>query len=240
MDKSQREKQAFNNEFKGVLLEYALGRILVRTSGELIHPGDDFIKKIEEYQNYLLCSDLHTYKSISLIADSIKSKIVNKYGSNFKKIELAGKYHRSKWGEGDIKVSFNDREPVLFSIKMIKDSSFINTKSAGAYSFFSRYFNNESAQERFSKSVSFAFNIFKQSFLKKYDIYDSEESFTHILRSIGISDRPGSLSNDERELLLSFYETCLQSMISELKILMNSNEEQFLSAVKKLCGLVLG
>ena len=123
---------------------------------------------------------------------------------------------------------------------MIKHSSFINTKSAGAYSMFSKYFFDDNAQNSFSEDVSFAFNVFRRKFLEKHDLHNAKGTFSEVLKNVGISDRPGALSGDERELLFTFYESCLESMAGVLESFINSKNTQFIHGIKKLCGFSTG
>lgn len=240
MNKNLRERQAFHNEFKGVLLEYSLGKVLSKGVANLIFLDDKFLETVESYQNNLISSDLNTYKALSSIASLMKKIVEEKFGEEFTSIELAGKSHPKDWGEGDLKLFFSDKDPVLLSLKMIKKASFINTKSAGAYSFFSKYFYSDEAQGRFSERVAFSYDIFKKSFLKLHDLKPVDESFSVTLKNAGISDRPGSLIGEQQELLYNFYEKCLESLVLELKDLIRKDELQLIPALRVLCGFSHG
>ena len=100
MNKKLREMQAFNNEFKGVLLEYSLASALVKKPEDLAIPEEGFLGTIQEYQNRLISTDLLTYKSISSIANLMKNEIIKKYGDEINLVELAGKKHFKNWGKG--------------------------------------------------------------------------------------------------------------------------------------------
>tara|TARA_B100000925_G_scaffold57247_2_gene37852 strand:- start:671 stop:1639 length:969 start_codon:yes stop_codon:yes gene_type:complete len=236
MNKSSREKQAFINEFKGVLLEYTLAKEMAKGDSDLIFHECDFLETISTYQNYLMTIDLETFKSLPFVAKMMIKELEKKFGNQYTKVELAGKNHFSNWGEGDLLVDFKNRDPVLLSLKMIKDSSFINTKSGGAYSFFSKYFAAEDSQKKFAEDVSFSFEVFKKAFLKSFGRENPELSFLEMLKSLGISDRPGTLKGVEQEMLFAFYESCLNSLVTELKKLKKRDPVQFVAGVKKVCG----
>jgi hypothetical protein len=235
MNKSIRETQAFHNEFKGVLLEYTLGCLIAEDQSKIILHEKDFLNTVKLYQNHLMGSDLNTYKSLPAIAKMMKDEVKKLYRDDLTTVELAGKKHISCWGEGDLKLNFNAADSVLLSLKMIKNAAYVNTKSAGSYSFFSKYFLDEKAQKTFSKEITFSFEVFKKSLLDQYDV-GTEGSFSDALQTLAISDRPGSLSGNQKDLLFDFYESCLNSMTEELKNIITYNSEQFILGLKKLCG----
>ena len=76
----------------------------------------------------------------------------------------------------------------LISIKLIKENSFINSKSAGIKSIFDKYFDSAEIQADLNLKVEQFFSQFKTEFYQFFD--DDLEELTFVTMSTkGISDR---------------------------------------------------
>ena len=167
MQRDERVKQAFNNEYKGVLLEYSLAQEFAKLSSNgLKKVTDDFFEQLKNYQNKLISDDVKTYSFLTQIAKKLCLFYLKDNSDQLLSIELAEKEHLSSWGEADIKLRFENRVKYI-SLKLIRSSSFVHTKSSGVHSLLSRYFDEPELQAAYSDRVRLNYSRFKNSFFKQ-------------------------------------------------------------------------
>ena len=234
-------REAHVNEFKGVLLEYASARNLETLMGLKFDPGQDFYDKVFEYQNYLLACDQATFFKIQSASKIVSSKI-SEYledKSEYSSIQIAGKNHIESWGEADLKIISNLNEPKFFSLKMIKDKSFINTKSAGIFSVFKKYFASYGdisfIQEEITYLANLYFNEMSSKLLKNYG-EEFNDSFSNCWARLGLSDRPGELKDEDREVLLTYYYKLMNAVKGFFSEIYRKDPQVFMEGMKQLCG----
>lgn len=236
MQIDQRVKQAFNNEHKGVLLEYSLAQEFAKhSSGGLKNVTDDFMEQLKSYQNKLISDDVKTYSSLIKIAKRLCIFYLKKNPNPLLYIELAEKEHISSWGEADIKLNFEDEEKYI-SLKLIRSSSFVHTKSSGVHSLLSRYFDEPELQTAYSDRVRLNYSRFKTSFLNKYDLIEGSETFKGHLNLLGLADRPGKMNAEDKNLLYNFYKDCIDDLHEVLSELYQNKTRKFFQGLKALCG----
>ena len=131
-------ENALINELKEFYFEYLVAskiagkyKIQPKFNNELCNV---FKKRLQQYQLTLLKIDCHLYDSNFLYAEQTCQKIIDELLDEVKSVRLMGKNHEEKVGESDIILQLKNKN-INISLKLLKKSAFINTKSAGVNSF---------------------------------------------------------------------------------------------------------
>ena len=237
LDKS---RQSFFNEIRGRLLEFSCANELALRSGKfrsfLGSLKSDEIEEFAQYQDYLRSNDERSYNYILRAGQVFCEAFDDNEIRDLKQIILTGKLNQKNiYGEADLYLEGISQKE-LISIKLIKDNSFINSKSAGIKSIFDKYFRAPDIQAELNLKVEQFFSQFKTEFYQYFD-YDLDElTFVELCRLKGISDRPGQLSSDLKELLFRFYLSCIQEIRHNFITLNETSSSLFLQNIFPLAG----
>ena len=156
--------------------------------------------------------------------------------SSIKNIQLTGKeIHSNDHKEADIVLNTKNGVDLL-SIKLIKENAYINSKSAGIKSIFSKYFAAPTLQESLNQKVDLLYDQFKIKFFEYLDCSPGELKFSELLLRNNLSDRPGQLPDDLRPLLYSFYQNCIQEVHAGFIKLFSEDEQKFIGNLYPLIG----
>lgn len=157
------------------------------------------------------------------------------------RIILAGKSlsaeQNSIYAEADIILADADGREIPISIKLSKGSSFVNTKSAGVRSFFTKYFlhpNIENIQTDFNDFIdkeyeNFALQMHLEAGIEYTCGFNNWEKE-------GLEVLPGQLSLNYREFLLGYYEKVTHKMAEILKEIDNESTQNFTDSLYPLMG----
>jgi hypothetical protein len=243
-------KEALLNEEKGNLFEFLVAQILSR------------LNKIEAEFFLGLNSDLK--KNMALYEESIRqfhpnlipmlvnlanltANTVDQYLKLnkiiVKNIFLIGKisanFEKDQWHEADLVLKTETDILIPVSLKLSKDHSYMNTKSAGAKSFIEKYFNefseSKSFQQVLNKEIDQAFvqmahrlyQMASLEFVGKFDQNWREKW----------SELPGELPADFREVIFINYARVAVLIHQQLVCLLKSSKEKFISSLAPLCGM---
>ncbi len=156
----------------------------------------------------------------------VSSKVVGKFSNSSLKEELH---------EADIIIEFKSHLLPL-SLKLNKKNSFVNTKSGGVKSFFETYFSfiHHDVQKEFNTFVDTEFN--RMAF-ELHSLHDMEYSgsFNQWV-SRGLSELPGELDQDSRNILKSYYSRIAHRMHKILESAFLSHPEKIKMALPPLMG----
>ena len=212
------QKEAYLNEFKGNLFEFLVASILAKKRGIegkfLKSFSGDLRSQFSHYELQLRREDSELVKKLGHLSMELAEELIKLLPSTIRNILIIGKSPGwENWKEADILVEY-DGGKIPISIKLCKERSFVNTKSGGVSSFFTKYFSNffniSIFQERLDECV-------QKGFLKMghqlYDYYGLEfegrfdESWN---REVGVS-LPGELPPKPKEYLYQYYFEVIQS-----------------------------
>lgn len=235
----QKSRKSFLNEIRGRLLEFSCAKGLAcfyKIEHEFFALlSSSEISELQQYQNYLIQYDQSFYQYIESAGNEFIKKINPAKDKSVKSVILTGQLqNQNKFKEADIvaigEVNF------LYSIKLIKENSFINSKSAGIKSIFGKYFNENELQLTLNKNIELYFDQFKLHFFNFFDVHVDELSFVELLKKFNITDRPGQLPQELSVILFDFYRKCVSDIHQHFVQLLNQNKIKFLENIKPLIG----
>jgi hypothetical protein len=228
---SSAQLQALFNEYKGHLFEYLVASELARAHG-LEGPflesfGGEAKARLNEYeqwiQNYQRPALGRLLKLARLMAKACLA-LPELNSSPLESIQVMGKTAQSNryrdFAECDIFILDKFGQEIPLSLKLCGEGAYLNAKSAGVRSFFTRYFagfaHHEQLQADFDQVVTQSFTSMA------YDLYELaglESSvpgrwFGPEWSDAGLSDRPGLLPPELRarvhrayhEMLIALYQ----------------------------------
>lgn len=242
--KDKKSKEALFNEIKGSLFEYLFARELARLNQ--VEP--QFLKSIDQqYQTVLSQQDRMVREFypdlIPFLAQMGKESVKHFLACWEKPIEevlLLGKFINTEMSESikeaDVLVK---SEGVLYpvSLKLTKESAYVNTKSGGIKSFIKTYFPFGEA-EKFQES----FNLFVDQIFHEMSFALHEEAgleFSGHYKAwvrAGLSELPGELEPHLRDHVHQFYNKVKTKLYEMLLSLYKENEPLFVKSLPSLCG----
>lgn len=151
---NQIQKEAILNEFKGNLFEFLVAQGLARKSAVehqfLLDLPGEFRERLSAYEEMIRTHEPRLLVKLPTLAALTVEKIWQELHPHydFKTWHVIGKLVATNdnelWNETDIVGSYLSSEGVskqlALSLKLTKDHSFVNTKSAGVKSFLAKYF----------------------------------------------------------------------------------------------------
>lgn len=242
--KDKKSKEALFNEIKGSLFEYLFARELARIS----QSESTFLKSIsEQYQIVLSQQDRMVrefYPDLIPFLGQMSKKTVEYFLSQFKEpldsVKLLGKFVNTEMSdeikEADVIIESNQRQ-IPISLKLTKESSYVNTKSGGIKSFIKTYFQfdqNQQIQHEFNLFVDQIFAEMGHSLYSEAGLeYDG--TFKEWIRR-GYSELPGELEEHFRIHIHDFYNKVKMRLYDILLDLYQKQPKVFLDALPALCG----
>lgn len=242
--KDKKSKEALFNEIKGSLFEYLFARELSRQS----HVESDFLKSLDtQYQIVLSQQDRMVrefYPDLIPFLAQMGRQSADYFLNQMKEpllgVTLLGKFVNTDMSE-DIKEADlliqTQNQTIPLSLKLTKDSSYVNTKSGGIKSFIKTYFpfaNTDEIQTSFNQFVD-------QIFLEmSYAIHaeaglEFDGTFKEWVKA-GYSELPGELTDTFRSHIHQFYAKVKTRLHLELTKLYHSHPQEFLNSLPALCG----
>lgn len=259
-ENNQVQIESLINECKGNLFEFLVTQHLSKIfEGEehfLLNLPMDYRSRLQFYEATVRKHNLGLLSQLPIMAQLVAKKLssepifenkVNNIASfSFFVIgKLTSGNDSDCWSETDIVVTKktgtdnSELEKFYLSLKLTKDHSFTNTKSAGVKSFFEKYFFKldpliAKKQQTFNHLVDESFVMMGH---KLYEMIDGEfKGFFDQNWTNHYSELPGELSSEMRAVVHQNY----FRLITQLKILMvelyQLNPRLFLNSLGSLCG----
>jgi hypothetical protein len=251
---NQIQKEAALNEFKGNLFEFLVAQRLARR----IYKEDEFLlglplefkNKLSSYEDMVRTHDPKLLQKLPVLAAATVDKIYLEAGLDsmeFSQWNVIGKMvamnDNDLWNETDVvgtyKSECGENKLLALSIKLSKDHSFVNTKSAGVKSFLLKYFGHtksiiENMQNDLNTLVDESFSCMGH---KLYSQIDQEwtGSFNRLWTD-HYTELPGELPPEMRSVVHEFYHLVaakLSGLLQELKVL---DPALFFDSLYSLCG----
>ncbi len=243
-----RQNEAMLNELKGNLFEFLFAQKIAQKN----HIESSFLKslhpeihgRLREYQSLLASLNPILYSSLPILLNLLVSDLDLKDFEDITEIKVIGKLSEGSFSkkkifaETDVLLLQNEI-PIPVSLKLSKDNAFVNTKSAGVKSFFSKYFsifpesteiqNNLTlwVEEVHLRMVQALYNFVGLEFRGGFDEQWKEANLPLL---------PGELSPDLNEIVLKSYHEIIRKIYDHMSFLFNRDRSKFSSSLLPLLG----
>ncbi len=250
-----RTSQAFLNEYKGNLFEFLCAQSMSRELGLeldfLSGVSPELLANLTKYESKLRFFDPKLPEKLKALGEATAKEMKISLGQDFsvkniQGINLVGKLiasEKKNFHEGDILIQ-TEKGQLPLSIKLCKDKSYVNSKSAGIKSIFKEYFS-------FFPGVNDHQNSFNENIDKEFnhlihDLYEMEGlgfkgCFDHQWTDAGKSELPGEQSKESSERIQRYYHNCakylLEYFLGIYEFSKSRNEEGIYRALLSLMGL---
>ncbi|MGE3610228.1 MAG: hypothetical protein AB7I27_11615 [Bacteriovoracaceae bacterium] len=241
MAQDQTKKEALFNEVKGSLFEYLVCKELAfKNQSEL-----EFHQSLDKnYLHVLTQQDRMVrqfYPEMISFLNSVAKKTVQDLvlylGELPKRPKLLGKLSNSteEFKEADLLLE-TEKKSIPLSLKLNKKNAFVNTKSGGIKSFFLQYFSflPASYQTSFNQSVDLEFERMAIE-LHQFHGLDYPGNFSLWIKN-GLSELPGELGHEERNILKSYYARLAKEVHRILSAAKDLDPKAFSMALAPLMG----
>jgi hypothetical protein len=246
---NQVQKEALLNEYKGNLFEFLVGLQLSKRYSLEIKFYQGLNVEIKErlalYEEFIRINYPELAKSLIKLAEQTELEIsIYLNTKNFfpSEIHLIGKSvatnDNNLWSETDLVLIDSEKNNLNLSLKLAKDNSYTNTKSAGVKSFFEKYFKNFASastdQLIFNRSIDLYFNqmgeaLYSSEGLNFKGIFDSDWTSNY-------PSLPGELIELHRKIVFLNYEKVAADLYLVLKKYYEENYNAFFQSVLPLMG----
>lgn len=250
---NQIQKEAILNEFKGNLFEFLVAQGLARLSlvedQFLLDLPYEFKERLTSYEEMIRTHDPRLLVKLPTLAEQTVKKIWEEIEGdyNFTQWNVIGKMVATNdndlWNETDIVGTYLTKDGVAkklaFSLKLTKDHSFVNTKSAGAKSFLAKYFSlfgsySAQLQASFNQEVDESFMMMGHRLYSLVD-YEWKGSFKSDWTN-NYTELPGELNDEMRSIVHENYYRVAVKLEELLKELQKKNSVLFFDSLYALCG----
>ena len=236
---SPRHREAYLNEYKGLLFEFLVAQEIAKKCGILKSFIERAFKTAPHLKNYeSITKDIAPYY-IKILPELAKSTADSIFETQkIKKvlsIELSG---LEKYSEQDIVIKHHNKNDSLISLKLVVENSFVNTKSAGMKSFIKKYFSSIKESQTLQNKIN-------QQLERQYFIL-SEQLHDHYMvpfcpkwshwKNEGLDILPGSLNGETREFIKDYYKALITHLKYGLERLHNISPKVFCKSLPSLIG----
>lgn len=244
------QNEALINELKGNLFEFLVGKELSQSKGLEAHYmkaiPPEFLERLHGYEHWLREHSEGLLVSLPALAKETASYLEKSLGAELDGVlvvgKLAGGSHDDRVKEADLLLKSGDQVHPI-SLKLCKENSFVNTKSAGVRSFFSRYFQNRFPDVRKHQDELNSFldesyssmcrTLHKMGGLKEQDLFDGKWV------DAGFPELPGQLDKEMNQVLKSHYHEMICRVFELWANLLESNKKAFYECMMPLLGFGL-
>lgn len=241
------QKEALINELKGNLFEFLVGQCLANSFGlegdYLGSISKEFRDRLHTYELWLQTHSPDLLEKLPLLAKSTADFYIKNEPESVDAILLVGKVlggssdQRAK--EADLLLKIKDRLASL-SLKLCKENSFVNTKSAGARSFYPKYF-----RVHFPSAVPAQNNLnhkleedYKEVSLALHEMagLEPEQQFGKSWQEAKLPLLPGQLNTEMNKRLKEHYYYMIQSFYEVWENLYKKDRKKFYDCMMPLLG----
>ncbi len=251
---NQLQIESLLNECKGNLFEFLVAQSLSRRFKKedifLLSLQRDFRGRLQFYEETIRHHDSELLKNLPLLAEAVSTNLEqhalfkNKSNLSFTVIgKMVATNANELWNETDIvameELPDGSHKKHFLSLKLTKDHSYTNTKSAGIKSFIEKYFSSfgELAsiyQARLNQAVDESFYMMGH---KLYAMIDQDFKGSFDTRwSSTQTELPGELGSEMREVVHDNYFRVAVKVREYLGELYKNNPEIFYQSLHALCG----
>lgn len=241
----QNRLDALLNEYKGNLFEFlfccSLSRKLDIEASFLKSLSEKMSSMLEQQESFLRNYFPYLLEELPKLADQtaidvIKSLKIKKVDEILLIGKVAGASNDKRFDEADILI-ISEKKEIPISIKISRNFSYVNTKSAGIRTFFSKYFSSfdtEKVQEEFNEFCDFEYEALAIK-MHALEGVAYTEGFKSWERQ-GLVVLPGQLEGELREALLAYYHRVNEFIADRLQQFLIRDKESFLKDIAPLIG----
>ncbi len=244
--REEKFRQALLNEVKGSLFEYLVAQELAGAAGAL----GDFLTSIPDHYQQVLEQQERLLREadagLALLLPRWARQAAEAFRSSavlpIEQVRLTGQLSTTAQGQElgscDVLLKGGAGDTRL-SLKLNKARAAVNTKSGGVKSFFGQYFTHASAareQERFSAAVEREHALVRRELFALEDLPEEAPDWGP-WRERGLTELPGELRPEARELLHAYYARLARALDDSLATLAAEDAGRFTQALALLAGL---
>ena len=247
INKTLAQHEALINEYKGNIFEFLVGReVSTHYNSEfsyLERIPKTFLIKLRTYEDYIRHQERDLFEALPLMARNSSLALKTSLPPGPREVFLVGKLvggsNDKSLGEADLLLK-RENDIVPLGIKLCRKGSFVNTKSGGIKSFFTRYFSLFAKasffQERVNRASEEAFKHMAQTL---YEMNDLEflGSFDERWIQKGKSCLPGELNSKEKPVVLNFYYKLIKEFHEAFCYFLRVDRELFRHCLLTLLGV---
>ncbi|MBC7428034.1 MAG: hypothetical protein H7336_05450 [Bacteriovorax sp.] len=251
---NQLQIESLLNECKGNLFEFLVAQSLSRRFKKedvfLLSLPRDFRGRLQFYEETIRRNDSELLKNLPILAEAVSENLEqhalfkNKTNLSFTVIgKIVAVNANELWNETDIVVMEELPSGTLkkhfLSLKLTKDHSYTNTKSAGIKSFIEKYFSAFGApsadyQSKLNMAVDESFYMMGH---KLYGLIDQDFCGSFDARwSNAYTELPGELNSEMKKVVHDNYFRVALKVREFLGELFNSDAKKFYESLHALCG----
>lgn len=236
MDK--RDIEAYLNEYKGAIFEFKVALEYSLLSGVAQDYLDSIPKKdisrLTEYEKKLISIDRSKSHQLAKFSLALAKEFYINIGKS-EKVRLIAREKEEKYKEGDFLIYQNNKATPV-SLKLCKHKAFINTKSAGIKSFFSKYFSAFEKANEIQNSIN---EQLSSSFYRMSDKLHEEVGIKYKgnYSEWTLPDRPGKLSSNLSEIIKEHYKEMNKILYNNIKTLYKYDQKKFKKSLFPLIGV---
>lgn len=245
------QKEAILNECKGNLFEFLVAQGLAarcQLEGQfLLSLPKEFKEQLASYEELIRNHEPRLLTKLPVLSNLVVEKTWEKLqlkAQDFKAWNVIGKMvatnNTRTWNETDIAATLNDNRILALSLKLTKDHSFTNTKSAGVKSFLAKYFHKfdtqilRTFQSELNREVDESFLMMGH---RLYQIADLEFKGSFCQQwSARYSELPGELNEEMRAIVHENYHRVALKLSYLLNRLKEVDARLFFESLYALCG----
>jgi hypothetical protein len=252
--KNQLQIESLLNECKGNLFEFLVGQSLSRRFKKedvfLLSLPRDFRGRLQFYEETIRSHDSNLLENLPKLAFAVSENLEhhalfkNKMNLSFTVIgKMVATNSTELWNETDIvvteEVQNGHQKKYFLSLKLTKDHSYTNTKSAGIKSFIEKYFSSFGSQailyqSKLNHSVDESFYMMGY---KLYSLIDQEFRGNFDSRwSNHYTELPGELNPQMKQFVHDNYFRVAQKIHEFLRELQLIDAHKFYQSLHALCG----
>lgn len=252
---NQMQKEAILNECKGNLFEFLVTQgLATRSSLEgpfLLNLPIEFKAKLASYEELIRTHEPKLLVKLPVLATATVQQIWENLELSRHQLtqwNVIGKMVATNdnefWNETDIVGTYHDHtneiKKIALSLKLSKDHSYTNTKSAGVKSFLAKYFGSfESSlinqmQQELNAEVDESFLMMGHRLYRMADL-EFNGAFNSAW-SDRYSELPGELSTEMRQVVHENYHRVALKLSNLLEKLQTINKKLFFESLYALCG----
>ena len=249
--KTPAQSEALINELKGNLFEFLVALEMATQakchSRFMREFGGSYKEQLNRYETWLRNHRPNLRRQLPFLAKACAQKLRQTLGEKeSNKIDrvmllgkLAGASHHFAFKEADVVLASGDK---LFpiSLKFCKAGAFVNTKSAGIFSFLNGYFaqfygnKGEDWQRELNQRVYTSFYQMGRELYAKAELEFTGRFDSH-WKQAGYSDLPGQLPSAFQEIVLLHYQR-VREKIYEAFCDFSQQRENFVKALNPIVG----
>lgn len=241
------QREALINELKGNLFEYLVAMNLAQRNaleGQFVRSiPADFHERLRTYEEWLRDNSFEILENLSRLAKSTASFIESHTSKKIEGVLVVGKIfggnHDDSLKEADILLKDSSSIKPL-SLKLCRSGGYVNTKSAGAKSFFKKYFGKSFsdaglAQKLLNEQLDSQFIELSRE-LHELAGLGVQDKFGPDWLQAGLPELPGKLNEQMSRVLKNHYHTMIKAFYEVWKKLYQSDQTKFVNDALPLLG----